>query len=89
MNILWLDLNSSYAHSSLALPAIQAQMMDDTNIEWNIVSATINESPNIIAGKIAAAEPDVIAATCWLFNHDVLMHVLRSEERRVGKECRL
>ena len=76
MNILWLDLNSSYAHSSLALPAIQAQMMDDTNIEWNIVSATINESPNIIAGKIAAAEPDVIAATCWLFNHDVLMHVL-------------
>ena len=26
MLLLWLDLNSSYAHSSLALPAIHAQV---------------------------------------------------------------
>lgn len=76
MNILWLDLNSSYAHSSLALPAIQAQMMDNATIEWHTVSATINESPSITAGKIVNESPDIIAATCWLFNHDVLMHVL-------------
>ena len=34
MKILWIDLNSSYAHSSLALPALHAQMMNKTNIEW-------------------------------------------------------
>ena len=34
MKILWIDLNSSYAHSSLALPALHAQIADDTSIEW-------------------------------------------------------
>lgn len=29
MKILWLDLNSSYAHASLALPALHAQVMHD------------------------------------------------------------
>ena len=33
MKLLWLDLNSSYAHSSLALPALHAQIADDTTIE--------------------------------------------------------
>ena len=42
MKILWIDLNSSYAHSSLALPALHAQIMTDPSIEWEIVSATIN-----------------------------------------------
>ena len=41
MKILWIDLNSSYAHSSLALPALHAQIMTDPSIEWEIVSATI------------------------------------------------
>ena len=44
MKILWIDLNSSYAHSSLALPALHAQIMTDPSIEWEIVSATINEN---------------------------------------------
>ncbi len=29
MKILWIDLNSSYAHSSLALPALHAQVKDN------------------------------------------------------------
>ena len=28
-SLVWLDLNSSYAHSSLALPAIHAQVKGD------------------------------------------------------------
>ena len=44
MKILWIDLNSSYAHSSLALPALHAQIANDPSIEWAIVSATINEN---------------------------------------------
>ena len=45
MKILWLDLNSSYAHASLALPALHAQVMHDPSLEWGVVSATINENP--------------------------------------------
>ena len=75
MKILWLDLNSSYAHSSLALPALHAQVKEDTDMEWEIVSATINENTGMIVDEIYRHQPDIIAATCWLFNHEALMHI--------------
>lgn len=76
MKLLWLDLNSSYAHSSLALPALHAQMAARKDISWIKVSATINENPGMVAGEIYKHHPDIIAATCWLFNHEALMHIL-------------
>ncbi len=76
MKILWLDLNSSYAHASLALPALHAQLLHREDLSWDIVSATINENPGMIAGEIYRRQPDLIAATCWLFNHEMLMHIL-------------
>lgn len=76
MKILWLDLNSSYAHASLALPALHAQVMHDPSLEWGVVSATINENPGMTAGEVVRRAPDILAATCWLFNHEVLMHVI-------------
>ena len=76
MKILWIDLNSSYAHSSLALPALHAQMMNKTDIEWCMVSATINENVGMIIDDIQRHQPDVIASTTWLFNHETLMHIL-------------
>ena len=75
MKILWIDLNSSYAHSSLALPALHAQTKDDTDYEWGIVSATINENIGMVVDEICRQKPDVLAATCWLFNHEALMHI--------------
>ena len=76
MKLLWLDLNSSYAHSSLALPALHAQTGDSDGIEWSVVSATINENIGMVVGKMHQQQPDIIAATCWLFNHEVLLHIL-------------
>ena len=76
MKILWLDLNSSYAHSSLALPALQAQLIGRADIEWDIVSATINENPGMASAEVFRRKPDIVAATCWLFNHEMLLHTL-------------
>lgn len=77
MKLLWLDLNSSYAHSSLALPALHAQVAASADdVEWFRHSATINETPGMIAAEVYRYAPDVVAATCWLFNHEVLLHVL-------------
>ncbi|MCD8182786.1 MAG: DUF4080 domain-containing protein [Bacteroides sp.] len=75
MKILWIDLNSSYAHSSLALPALHAQIATDTSIEWEIVSATINENVGTIAEEVYRHHPDILAATTWLFNHEQLLHI--------------
>ena len=76
MKLLWLDLNSSYAHSSLALPALHAQIADDTTIEWCVVSATINENTGSVVNQIYRHRPDIIAATNWLFNHEQLLHIV-------------
>ena len=75
MKILWIDLNSSYAHSSLALPALHAQIAKNNSVKWEIVSATINENVGMIVDEIYRHQPDIIAATTWLFNHEQLLHV--------------
>ncbi len=76
MKLLWIDLNSSYAHSSLALPALHAQMTDDTSVTWEVVSATINENIGMVVEQIYRKRPDIVASTTWLFNHETLMHIL-------------
>ena len=76
MKILWIDLNSSYAHSSLALPALHAQIKDHPDYEWETVSATINENTGMVVDAIYQHRPDILAGTCWLFNHEVLMHIV-------------
>lgn len=87
MKILWIDLNSSYAHSSLALPALHAQIMTDPSIEWEIVSATINENTGMIVDEIYRHRPDILSATTWLFNHEQLMHVASRVKALLPEAC--
>lgn len=87
MKILWLDLNSSYAHSSLALPALHAQMPADDSTEWEIASATINEQPGSIVSQIYSRKPDIIAATNWLFNHEALLHIIARAKALLPNCC--
>ena len=76
MKILWLDINSSYSHSSVALPAIHAQVSQHQEWEWCVVRGTINDNPGALAAAVAESEPDVIAATFWLFTHQMQIEVL-------------
>ena len=76
MKILWLDINSSYSHSSVALPAIHAQVSDNCDWEWTVVRGTINDNPSSLAAEAAAQNPDIIAATFWLFTHQMQIEVL-------------
>ena len=87
MKILWIDLNSSYAHSSLALPALHAQIKDNPEYEWAIVSATISENIGTIVDEIYRHQPDILAATCWLFNHEALMHIASRAKALLPHAC--
>lgn len=71
MKTLWLDINSSYAHSSMALPS---NVQKHCGIE--VLSATVNDDPGRIAAAIYDRCPDVIASTCWVFNHEHLVSTL-------------
>lgn len=76
MRILWLDLNCSYAHSSLALPALHAQVMHRFDVEWSVVHTTTGEPVGVAVDAICTHRPDVVAATAWLFNHEHLLHIV-------------
>ncbi|MBR4883347.1 MAG: DUF4080 domain-containing protein [Bacteroidales bacterium] len=79
MKFLWLDINASYSHSSLALPALEAQVPPQVNkqIEWKVVPGTIKSSVGQIVSQVISHNPNYIFATGWLFNINYLLSVLR------------
>ncbi|MDP3436598.1 MAG: DUF4080 domain-containing protein [Bacteroidales bacterium] len=78
MRILWLDINASYSHSSLAIPALHAQL--SKSIEeihsWRVVSGSINRETTYYLTEISDFSPDIILSTLWLFNHKKVLSVL-------------
>ena len=79
MKFLWLDINASYSHSSLALPALEAQISPQVNkqIDWKVVPGTIKSSVGQIVSQVVAHNPNYIFATGWLFNINYLLSVLK------------
>lgn len=75
MKLVWLDLNCSYAHSSLALPALHAQCDNTTSVDWQIVSGTTNMPAGGLVNDLYRHKPDIVAATAWLFNLEELLHI--------------
>ena len=79
MRILWLDINSSYSHSSLAIPALDAQLDRATREmhEWKIVSGYLKTDPDEIIQDIDCFAPEMILTTLWLFNHAYVTSILK------------
>lgn len=79
LKLLWLDLNASFAHTSLALPAIHAQMSHDMafqQVEWDILSATLHMPVEQLVCRIVELKPSILCATAWLFTTEMLSAVL-------------
>lgn len=78
MNFVWLDINASWSHSSLALPALHANLLPATAIECDmqVVRGTIKSPVSQIVEELQVLKPDYIFATAWLFNIDYLIGVL-------------
>ena len=78
MNFIWLDINASWSHSSLALPALHANLTQDTKEACNMkaVRGTIKSPVAQILQELQALQPTYIFATGWLFNINYLNEVL-------------
>lgn len=74
MQITWLDISSSYSHSSLALPAIESCKQNDENT-WSCVRATINSDIFLTTKELLDTQPDIIVSTLWLFNHEIVVKI--------------
>jgi hypothetical protein len=77
VKITWLDLNSSYSHSSLALPQLHTCCLAaGIQAEWKVVAAT-GQNPAATVTRIAADPPEIVAATAYLFTVTPLLQIIR------------
>lgn len=78
MNFVWLDINASWSHSSLALPALHANLSPQTALQCNmkVVRGTIKSNISDIIEQIEELCPTYIFATAWLFNIEYLNKIL-------------
>ncbi len=76
MNLLWLTINCSYSHSSLALPILQQASARLEGIHWDAVDALTQDSPFDIALQVLDRSPEVVAAPLYIFNRTTLLAAL-------------
>jgi hypothetical protein len=88
MQLVWLDLNCSYAHAGI-VPALLAQAIPaDLGISWTVVRGTAGTDPGELARQIAAARPEVVGATLYLFNRQAVREIL-ARVRALMPDCRI
>lgn len=78
MNFVWLDINASWSHSSLALPALHSQLDNKTKKEcnWQVVRGTVKSELSTVIEEVVCTNPTYIFATCWLFNINYINQIL-------------
>ena len=77
-SLLFLTVNSSYSHSSLALPLLHSAAKDLDGVwQWEALEKVMDEDPMQIASFIAEKSPDLLCTTVYLFNHNTVMDILQ------------
>ncbi len=76
MQITFLDINSSYSHSSLALPLLHGACAG-IDATWSRVAGTTSDKIERLATAVAEEEPQLVLATMYLFTHEFVLKVLR------------
>lgn len=76
MRLVWLAVDASHAHRSPALPLIHAACDGVNGVSWQEVQALSQADPGALAAAVDALEPDVVAATLYLFNRRTVLETL-------------
>ena len=81
MRLVWLNIQSSYSHSSLALPLLANACADVSGWEWERVDGVLGDDPFDVARQVVAKEPDLVCASLYLFNRDLTLDILKRVKR--------
>ena len=77
MRLVWLGIQSSYSHSSLALPLLANACANVSGWEWERVDGVLGDDPFETARQVIAKEPDLVCASLYLFNRDLTLDILK------------
>ena len=75
--LVWLSIQSSYSHSSLALPLLANACAHVSGWEWRHVKGVLGDDSFELARQVAAEQPDLVCASLYLFNRDLTLDVLK------------
>jgi radical SAM superfamily enzyme YgiQ (UPF0313 family) len=76
--ILYISINSSYSHSSLAYGQLRAYAEKySKQYTWDKIEVTINDNQNDIINKILSSEPAIIVSTLYLYNHEFIVKLTK------------
>ncbi len=76
MRLVWLSVNSSYSHSSLALPVLHLAAGQMQNWSWECLETTIADHPGELAVRLQELQPDLVCASLYLFNSATVLSIL-------------
>lgn len=77
MRLVWLSIQSSYSHSSLALPLLANACAHVRGWEWQRVEGVLGDDSFELARQVVAENPDLVCASLYLFNRDLTLDVLQ------------
>ena len=86
--LVFLTVNSSYSHSSLALPLLHNACRELTQWEWGRCDVTLKEDVMSAVRQIAAKECDLLAVTLYLFNRQRVLEILQ-RFHALAPQCRI
>ncbi len=75
--LIWLSVNSSYSHSSLALPLLHAACGKIPGWEWIPLETTVADDPSETAARLNGLRGCLLCTTLYLFNRNMVMEVLQ------------
>lgn len=88
MRLLWLAVNASFAHSSLALPLAHLAARDCAGWSWHAVDARATDDAGELAVRVNATAPDLLCATLYLFNRQLVLDVIQ-RVKALRPQCRI
>lgn len=88
MRLLWLAVNASHAHSSLALPLAHLAARDCAGWSWHAVAGVLADDAGELAVRVNAEEPDLLSATLYLFNRRLVLDILQ-RVKVLRPQCRI
>ena len=86
--LLFLTVNCSFSHSSLALPLLHSACRDLTDWEWLRYDMTNASDIMEAVSEIYAQQPDLLAVGLYLFNRQTALEVLE-RYHALAPECRI
>ncbi|MDD3694707.1 MAG: DUF4080 domain-containing protein [Lentisphaeria bacterium] len=77
MRLVWLSINASYSHSSLALPLLHQAAQSQSSWTWQKLESSLGDNPGELALRLSELQADLLCCSLFLFNCEFVYSILQ------------